>query len=431
MNVNCDRSGFNGEKHVPCDAYLNQIEANAENWQPYGYDFDYCLAEHIEQQCSYNGNIPIILTVIVCNTVKVIVMLIVAVRLTDDPLITIGDAIESFLEVPDKTTKDLCLFDRRDAQRCEGFKNPHSINENSPWKYKNGAKHKLADLATLRWSKAPSGMRWTMTIGLIILALFTVAGFLVPAIIKVKQANTSFTNLGFGTVNAAAIISGWSISHIGNPSKQIIAAIFIANLPQATLSFLYLNLNGLLTSMWISLEWSKYAKERKHLRVSTPKGQQRSTHFLQLPYRISIPLMVMSGLLHWLLSRSIFLAVVASYNEVGDLNDALAIASCGFSPSAMICVLVLGSLLILGTCLLGRRKYDASMPLAGSCSVAISAACHRPDWDSDASLHPVRWGAISESGNETEVGHCCFTSDDVEPVQEGKYYAGRPVRRSS
>jgi hypothetical protein len=34
------------------------------------------------------------------------------------------------------------------------------------------------------------------------------------------------------------------------------------------------------------------------------------------------------------------------------------------------------------------------MPLNATCSVIISAACHRPDGDKEAHLFPVRWGAV-------------------------------------
>ena len=351
-------------------------------------------------------------------------MLMVAYQLTGSPLITIGDALESFLESPDESTRGLCLFSRSDAEACEYLAGSRLRNGQPLWQYKDGAKSKTAKLTILRWSKAASGRRWTMTIGLIILALITVLGFLGAAMAAIKDMNVSILTLGFGTVHASAIISGWSIQTIENPSVRIIAAIFIANLPQAILSFLYLNLNGLMTSMWVALEWSKFAKERKFLRVSTPKGLQRSTHFLQLPYKIAIPLMTISGLLHWLVSQSIFLAVVAEYDEEGQLYNAVEIASCGFSPLAMICVVVLGVLLIIGTFLLGRRKYDPSMPLAGSCTAAISAACHQPDWDVGASLNPVQWGVTKVNEGELGVGHCCLTSGDVEPIQDGRQYAG-------
>lgn len=49
-----------------------------------------------------------------------------------------------------------------------------------------------------------------------------------------------------------------------------------------------------------------------------------------------------------------------------------------------------------------------NMPIAGSCSLALAAAAHRPAADSDASVRPVMWGELPEMGND-EVGHCCFT----------------------
>ncbi len=182
--------------------------------------------------------------------------------------------------------------------------------------------------------------------------------------------------------------------------------------------------------MWLAAEWSDFASERKTLRVSKPKRNQRSTHFLQLPYKIGLPLMVLSGLLHWLISQSIFLAVVAEYSPSGELWNPIVIASCGFSPLAMILVIVFGGSIILATFALGwLRKYDESIPLVGSCSAAIAAACHQPEWDTDASMKAVRWGVVPEMEDEKGVGHCAFSSGVVEPLLEGKEYAGLLISR--
>lgn len=359
-------------------------------------------------------------------------MLIVAYRLTGEPLITLGDAIVSFLEVPDETTRDVCYLTRDQvSEYVEANEHRNLESKQRIWKgiEKIDAKNRVKSLKVLRWSKAASNRRWVLTIGLIVAAVISVVGFFAGAISAISVTNASIASLGFGTVHVSAIISGWSIDEIGNPATQILAAIFIANLPQAILSFLYLNLNGLLTSMWTALEWSHFATERKALRVSTPKGSQRSTHFLQLPYKIAIPLMTVSGILHWLVSQSIFLAVVAEYGTLdGELINPTKIASCGFSPIAMLIVIVLGVLIIIGCWIIGRMKYDPSMPLAGSSSVAISAACHRPEWDVDASVNPVQWGVIPGSAEVNGVGHCCFTSGRVEPVQEGEQYAGMTLK---
>ena len=162
-----------------------------------------------------------------------------------------------------------------------------------------------------------------------------------------------------------------------SPSKRIINLILIARTPQLIFSFLYLNLYGLFTTMWLAEEWSDFASQRKALRTSKPRGQQFSAHFLLLPHKISLPLMVLFGVLRWLISRSVFLAVVAEHAPHGKLESLVSRASCGYSSIAMTIIIVLGVLLVLITIAFGKQKYDGSIPLVGSCSLAISAACHK------------------------------------------------------
>ena len=210
--------------------------------------------------------------------------------------------------------------------------------------------------------------------------------------------------------------------------------ILLVNLPQAVLSFLYLTYNALFTSMLLAEEWSGFAHQRKTLRVTCPVGKQRSTFWLQLPYSYSIPLLIMSGILHWLVSQSIFLiriAVENNYSSVFSVNNGgLAspgeelISTCGYSPIAIITVIPLGVLLLLVLIASGFRKYKDGMPLAGSSSAAISTACHRPKEDVDAAVLPVLWGAVRTKG---PIDHCCFTSFEVSPPVKGGSYADRGV----
>lgn len=63
------------------------------------------------------------------------------------------------------------------------------------------------------------------------------------------------------------------------------------------------------------------------------------------------------------------------------------------------------------------------MPLAASCSVAISAACHPPDEDRFAHLMPVQWGIINE--DEDHVKTCSFTTSRyVRAPKEGDILRG-------
>lgn len=74
----------------------------------------------------------------------------------------------------------------------------------------------------------------------------------------------------------------------------------------------------------------------------------------------------------------------------------------------------------------GFRKSASHIPVAGSCSVALAAAAHRPKSDIDAAFLPVQWGEVNSEGTD-EVGHCCFTSKEVRDLMEGRMYAGSAV----
>lgn len=56
------------------------------------------------------------------------------------------------------------------------------------------------------------------------------------------------------------------------------------------------------------------------------------------------------------------------------------------------------------TLLLGRRRYEAGIPLAANCSAVISAACHTKDGfaDSEVTYLPLQWGVTHSAG---DVGH--------------------------
>lgn len=216
------------------------------------------------------------------------------------------------------------------------------------------------------------------------------------------------------------LISSWYPQWISDRGLGITVSVLIANTPQALLSFLYLCLNGVLTNLFLADEWSGYARHRKPLRVSNRRGQQRGDYFLSLPFRIAIPLTAVTAVLHWLCSQAIFLVVIARYDELGKVRDSFDVATCGFSPIAMIFTLLVGGSNVLGLIALGFRRLRFSMPLAGCCSAAIAAACHGSE--PDAYLKPLQWGVLPESEDNSGVGHCCLSSREVtEPVAGKKY----------
>ena len=197
--------------------------------------------------------------------------------------------------------------------------------------------------------------------------------------------------------------------------------VLIANSPQLVLTILYFLYNSLYTSMFAAFEWSRFALQRKGLRVSSPTGSQRSTYWLQLPWVYSLPLAIAAAILHWLVSQSLFLVRIDTLDPRHNIATEEGFSTCGYSPYALVITIVIASMMLLAFILVGLRRLDTRMPFAGSSSLAISAACHRPLGDNDASLLPVQWGAVSHE-TENGPGHCCLTSFGVEPPIEGQWY---------
>ena len=196
--------------------------------------------------------------------------------------------------------------------------------------------------------------------------------------------------IGFGTADSRTLISFYQISRRG--SIGIISAILIANSPQPIISAAYFIYNSQFTAMAMASEWDSYSFQRKGLRISSgPTGAQRGSHLLQLPYRFAVPLMVLSGLLHWAASQSIFLVdVEVSSHEQGFIT------TCGYSPLAILCFVCLGVLMVLFLLALSFRRFKTGMPVAGNCSAAISAACHLPPSVAvpGTSQMPLQWGEV-------------------------------------
>lgn len=275
------------------------------------------------------------------------------------------------------------------------------------------------------------------------------------ALVNLKNAGLgidlhSLWDQGFGTFNAYAYVLPQVVEKLSQVGGLTFST-FIANTPQLLVSGLYLLYNGLITTMLAADEWNGYISERKTLRLSCPRGIQRSSYFLSLPLRYGVPLSLASGLLHWLFSQSLF--IVASISFVTPdfhyvpTDDATII---GFSAMGLMLSLIVGVLLALAPLPLGfLRSYEGPkksetpgqtaytaenstsendtehgsttdpaaypMPLVSTCSAAISAACHRHEEDVDAHLLPLIWGFVRDDPSKPRRGRFCFTTArDVE-----------------
>lgn len=202
--------------------------------------------------------------------------------------------------------------------------------------------------------------------------------------------------------------------------------IIIANSFQIWLSLLYFLTNGLMTAVCAQAEWSSYTNNRKGLRVSgNRRFDQRSTYFLQIPYRYSVPLLVVFGGAHWLLSQAVFLK-----DEVWKSTDAdtITYTTIGFTPLGIFIILGLLALLFVFILVQGLSWTTMDMPMLRSCSAVIAAAC-QPLGDNasdEVQLKKLQWGVMCEplESNVGETGHCAFSAGYVDLPVEGRTYAG-------
>jgi hypothetical protein len=206
-----------------------------------------------------------------------------------------------------------------------------------------------------------------------------------------------------------------------------VSAMILTNLPQLAVSAIYLSLNHQLTLMVQLRDWARLASHCQALRVSDPEptSDQVSTYWLSLPYRYSIPLLLSSILLGWLVSQTLFIVKYVLYDDlsIDDVPDPFYIM--GYSTIALIFSFVFFLIISGVSVAIGFCKCTPGMPLGPSNSLIIAAACHPPETDRYAARKMVRWGAIPTQDNTQEVNsphHCTITSRRVEDLVEGRWY---------
>ena len=273
------------------------------------------------------------------------------------------------------------------------------------------------------WFSAASRKRWIFFLSTAIVGLAVSAAVLHRGLQTLKHFTRlsfiSLWNLGFGRVDPLSVIYYYPDNDHGANYKPNNASVILllANLPQLLVSVLYLNYNSLFTCMLMEKEWNDFAYDRKALRVSSPLDGQRSTYFLSLPYGYAIPLIVLSGLMHWLVSQSIFLAQINP--PASDTEKDHIVRTFGYSCIGIVFVLIVGSSMLLIVLFVGARRYRPGMPLAAHCSAVLSAACQRLPEEKDMTTLPLKWGVVSEDG---DIQHCTLSSLEVQAPKQGDLY---------
>jgi hypothetical protein len=107
---------------------------------------DYCLAQHTQEACQIFVATPLLVVVIVCNFVKLACFLVTLFGLQFSPLITIGDAVESFLDEKDINTVGFGVLT---AATISQWTSTGTRTLNKPWTVKK--RRGFAAVSVCRW----------------------------------------------------------------------------------------------------------------------------------------------------------------------------------------------------------------------------------------------------------------------------------------
>ncbi|KAI0407008.1 hypothetical protein F4802DRAFT_612639 [Xylaria palmicola] len=336
-------------------------------------------------------------------------------------LSTLGDAISSFMRDPDETTRNMCLATKHDFLQKRPFLNRRRQEKSSPgpreW-----------EMSRRRWMSAVTRLQIVSLVFLyiaFITGLFTSMGLLVTSL-KNRHFDLTlsfFRSLGFGSVSPLTYLN---IQLPRGDPIGLIYNVLIINSPQLLFSIMYSVAGAILTTFLVQREFSlMYTRaHRKPLRVSEPVGIQRSSFFISLPLRYGVPLNLSSAVFHWLISQSYFLARVTALLPNGSEDYGNSFSTLGYSPYAIIITGITAFINLAIILLLGCRRYDGTMSLVSTNSMAISAACHGlPEDKEDGYRLPLQWGVV-EIGDDG-IGHCTFTTapcHEIQKAQEGVLY---------
>ncbi|KAK5062496.1 hypothetical protein LTR84_004569 [Exophiala bonariae] len=406
---------------------------NASNWQVTlaNIPIDHCLSSKTNGEvCRLESNRLILWITIGCDVVKIVVILFALCVISDPPLVTIGDSIAIFLKNPEQCTRRRCLVGQDKGfiesnfywlipfDVCRGVGDKKLVEI---WPEVFGPQSTPWVISTKKWGNAASLQRWFSCI-LLIGLLFTVGGWiLAQGITNMIDLRGSVWTAGLGSINPNAVFQFTTFGGV-DPGSSMMFKVLVVNTPQLAFSFLYFLYNGMFTCMHAAEEFAGFATQRKALRVSSPERGQRSTYWLSLPWSYSVPLLLLSSITHWLVSRSIYLVNINVMGLDGNWQPDRDISACGFNNLMILLVMLtlVCMLSLLVAC--SNRKLDSNIPMVGTSSMIISAVCHHPNDRETEAVKPLLWG-VTEKPVDGKPGHCSLSSGEVEHLVPGEIYS--------
>lgn len=402
------RSATSDDDRCSVDMALERYDSG-RNWTVYGHPVGYCLARTMPDVCELQFNQWLMLGVVIFGGIKTI---IIAYLLIWHPpgrfLRTLGDAIASFLESEDPTTKDMCLVSSKQIRK-HGFT--------------AGFQPQIYSGLRPRWFSSANTTEFFSTISLTALYILTLSIALYFAI----HASHGFafdSSLGAPDVQSLA-----AFKPDDTGSSGIVPTLLVANVPQLGFSLLYVVYNNILSKLLVAHEFDRLTMTKKGLRVSErPRGMQRASHFFSLPARFALPLMACSAALHWLCSQSFFMVRIDGVNAQGIIDQKDRLVRLGYSARGIVALISVSMGMLIATACIGAFVRMGTPLHETSMSAVISAACHPERFEVEPWLQEVQWGDVSEEGGVREgddgegVRHASFTARFAKPMIAGQAY---------
>jgi hypothetical protein len=107
--------GEAGMDPLNCD--ITQARKDSTTWTLNGNKIEYCLAQETDAHCKLQFSVQILIVVIIMNVGKTLTMFLTLYRHSELTLVTVGDAMASWLERPDDLTKGRCLMSKNDVSK--------------------------------------------------------------------------------------------------------------------------------------------------------------------------------------------------------------------------------------------------------------------------------------------------------------------------
>ncbi|EON69624.1 hypothetical protein W97_08884 [Coniosporium apollinis CBS 100218] len=370
------------------------------------FTVDYCMSHAEEQHCQLKFSYSIMLVVVAAGAIKAVTMTVAFFTISTPPLITVGDAIASFLQRPDErtTSASLCTTGLHLVKTGRYYDNdsPFRAIHNLP---RQGSGNDAA-YPFGRWF--PGQFRWHDNVShrrfgsVNAISAVIISACIFWTVLGKYTDNADLSNFGPGLAVPTIRLND-------SVSSNILTVVFLANFMQLLFSLVYLQLNSLFTGMLMGHEWNSFGISRRPLRVSFPQGQQTRTTFLSLPYRFAVPLITCSILLHWLASESVFLVCIDIFRTGGRRTSepSDSITTIGLSYLALLILTAVFCILVIFTNVVGMLALEPGIPVVSTCSLGIAAACHTLDPDPwKSSEMPLMWGvntlAYAERGSPSE-----------------------------